>query len=350
MRQSSAGHLWPILLAALLVAACGPLPSPSPLPSPGSSLFSLSPAPSGPQASVLPPPTVTGHIALIRPFALEPADDGVWYLRGGEGSAKVGHATSSGHIREVDAGPAPLTLAAGTSAIFVLEGLPTLKPKQPRVNSVERLDPETLDVLSSAAIRGFPADLAVDKQTVWIVTTDGVLHGYDPLTLSLLQDIELTGNGPSQVTTTIEAIWVLNAEVGEDGSSVLLLHRIDREAPTRVNTYSIADASVVGVLTGGSFIWVGAGGSDLPGGEGRLYAFDRDGKAENVVRIPTPVGVTESNGWLWWATSDGTVGAVSVDGGRQRAPLKVGDGAADLVASESRLWVASDDLVILGDS
>ena len=145
-----------------------------------------------------------------------------------------------------------------------------------------------------------------------------------------------------------EALWVLNSTVSDDGATVLLLHRLDRASLGDEQIITIPDAISDADLALGDRVWVGAGRADASG-QGKLYAFGLDGSAYDPVTIARPVALSAGARWLWVASGDGSVEAVSVNLEGRLAPLTVGQGATDLAVVGTVVWIASDQLVILAE-
>lgn len=261
---------------------------------------------------------------------------------------QVGHASSDGSRREVPAGPAAVALAATPEALFILEGIPTFQPNRARTHVLERVDPSALTVINDVRTRGLTTDLAVDGDSIWVVATNGVLTTYDAGSLTVRDERQLEGGGAARVVVSREALWVLNSTVSDDGATVLLLHRLDRASLGDEQIITIPDAISDADLALGDRVWVGAGRADASG-QGKLYAFGLDGSAYDPVTIARPVALSAGARWLWVASGDGSVEAVSVNLEGRLAPLTVGQGATDLAVVGTVVWIASDQLVILAE-
>jgi outer membrane protein assembly factor BamB len=296
--------------------------------------------------SLLPAAVIEQRIKLGDVFALAAASTGVWYLRGGEGRARVGRAEVTGSVAEADAGPLPVSLAASDQALYVLEGMPTQEIGGARTDVIERLDPHSLKVVASTPIPGLGTDVALAGGLVWVVTADGGLFAFDMTTVQQKRRVQLLGRGSAQLAGTADVIWILNGQIADDGSSQLLLHHLNT-AGGEPSTLSIGASTASGTLTVGQHVWVGGSGSEVGSGQGALYRFALDSDEEEQFAAPRSIALAEANGWLWWATPSGEVAAQNEGGNAQRAVVTVGATATDMVASGGRLWVASDDLVIL---
>jgi hypothetical protein len=330
---------------ALAAAGCAVRPTSSaPAPS-REPIDSTRVGPSGVAVSPEPPPSVISRIAIDSVTALTPADDGVWYLRGAEGAFQVGHASVDGTTREAPAGPAAVAVAATPEAVFVLEGLPTLDRGAVRVQRLERLDPETLGVVNDAPITGGPTDLAVDGETVWVITTGGVLNGYDATSLETREERRVEGRGIARLAVTRDAAWILNSRTA-DGVTDLLLHRLDRNSLTTEQTMTIPDAVSDASLTSGDRVWVGTGLPDVSG-QGRLHSFGLDGSAYASVSIAWPAALWQTADWLWSVSTTGRLEAISLDLETTRSPVSIGTMAIDVVAAGETIWIASDELILV---
>lgn len=325
-----------LLLLASVVAACALQPPPS------SALATAAPSASSSQDAVL---AVRAEIPLDGLLALAPSRDGVWYLRALGGQAWIGEASVERSMQEERAGPQPVALAATSSAIYVLEGRPETNPNQPRVDVVERLDPATLKVTASVSVGALATDLAADGSTVWVVTVDGALLGFDTQTLSPTARVQLQGDGPSRLGVGAGRVWVVNGSVDEAGKTAIQIHGIDTRSGQETVSLTVPGDAVTAVLTVGEKVWVATGTGAA--GLGRAFPIDTDGSVGDQFTVPTPVAISQEGDRLWWASLDGRVGAFAPDGTSAAAPLQVGSGAADLVLSSSLVWVASDDLIVL---
>jgi hypothetical protein len=313
------------------------------------------PSPSGGEPSVrpslAPPASIAQRVPLSDVFALEPTVNGVWYLRGEEGRARVGRADVNGSLLETDAGVAPVAIAATPNAVFVLEGSPTLAGSEARTNVLERLDPATLQVVASTQVEGLGTDLVVADGRAWVATTNGKVSVFDAANLVKEGETQLEGKGPSSLAWSAGFVWVLNDRIGGDGSTELLLHRVDSAMTSTsvamTKSVAMTNAGLPGVLMTGTRVWVGAGAPNSAGAEGALYPFGFDLSPEAAVLVRRPVALAEGDDWLWSVTSAGELGALNVQTRASRATTSVGETAVDIVISGGHLWVASADLVVL---
>lgn len=248
-------------------------------------------------------------------------------------------------MQEERAGPQPVALVATSAATYVLEGRPETNPNQPRVDVVERLDPATLKVTASVPVGALATDLAADGSSVWVVTVDGVLLGFDAQTLSPTARVQLQGDGPGRLEAGAGRVWVVNGSVDEAGKTAIRIHGIDTRSGQETVSLAVPGDTVTAVLTVGENVWIATGTEAA--GVGRAFAIDTDGSVGDQFRVPTPVAISQEGDRLWWASLDGRIGAFAPGGTTAVAPLQVGSGAADLVLSAGLVWVASDELVAL---
>lgn len=328
-------------------ASCGPSPvvtsSSSASPSPDASRqTSISPPAPSPQNLAL-----EGRIKLEGLIALAPAGDGVWYIRGREGDAIVGHATATASTLEAPAGPAPVSLAAAAEGVLLLEGAPTLQGFTERVNVLELLDPATLAVKASVSVPGVPTGLAAEDASIWVVTAEGVVYRYAERSLHLVATVRTQGRGPGRVVVALGAVWIINTGADAGGAPALLVHRINPKTDTVEETTAVAKSNGIGVIGAGrTHVWVASGASDLPAGQGRLVRFSASGSSDLSVPAPIPIAVAEYEGSVWWLTGSGSLGAVSDDASTIASPLNVGVTGSDITTSGDRLWIASEDLLV----
>lgn len=331
-----------IIGALCLVSACAPAPSPSHgVTVTGTHTSPAHPTERGPSASV------TGHLPLPGVIALEAATDGVWYIRSDRVGGWIGRATPSSLGDEVRVGPAPVAVASSGPAIYVAEGRPD-ETKQPRVDVVELLDPNTLKIRASAPLEGLITDMIVTGGMVWVTTADGTLHVFDGRDLSPLAETHFEGSGPSHLATWDGSVWVLTGEIDESGGQRTLLHRIARHSYAVGSTSTIPGTAGVSALSGGTTGWA-ATGSSAPGA-GRIYRLDSAGSPTASFGVPTAAAMVALADSLWWASADGQVGMIRPSAANQLQPLRIGSGATDIVFSAGLIWVASDDLVTLRPS
>lgn len=326
-------------VAIVLLGAC----------TPSASLTSVSPSASA-SASSSPtspiPSAISARIPLEGLVALEPASDGVWYLRVEGDEGRLGRATVAGIAQEAAAGPAPVAIAAEGNSLFVLEGRPELSPERPRTDVLERIDPRTLTVIASAAVGGLATDVATANGMVWVIRVDGVLLGFRSSDLSRTAQVSLIGRGPGRVATGFGRVWALNGQVDESGATHLFVHRIDPTALARPQMVEIKGGGSFGVLAIGRQVWAGSGSS--AGGIGRLYPLTIEGVRTEPLTISTPNALAAADGWIWWASADGHVGAINEETLDRTPDLSIGTGATDVAISHGDVWVAGDDLAVLG--
>ena len=259
---------------------------------------------------------------------------------------------------------------AGVVALLVLCGVGlTLAlmfgPGDSTPNSVTRPGPVPLRAVRGTAIPipSGAVDVAVGKRAIW-VSGFGTTTRVDPSTNRVVAAVKTPGTEDySHVAVGLGAVWV-----SSDGGR---LYRIDPNS-NRVVATILVGGPIVGVATGGGYVWVtrpteGIGelirvdpatnrvtGAPIDAGPGpiaALYGFGAlwitNSSPSSVVRVDPATGTVTTMGFTGrvaagygslWASSDDSVVRVDPKTGRPTATLRVPRAQA-VAVGEGRVWV-----------
>jgi hypothetical protein len=253
------------------------------------------------------------------------AAEGALWETGPDGLVKRNERT--GQVEKVfDFGSETNVLKAGFGAIWV-----TVSVLPDKVHLV-RVDPATDEIVETVDVSPTPTGgsgiswVAIDRQSVWVLTGEGTLWQIDPITHRIAQRYDKITAPDSHMTVGGGFVWL----------SDTLSDAITRLDPS----------------TGKSdTIWISSKPDQLAFVGGTLWALDRDGRTvtpidASLLEAGTPVGTPSHPtlmagglGWLW-IPADGVVARISLATGQvQEIPV---DFWASAVAPDERtgtVWV-----------
>jgi hypothetical protein len=347
---SLARRLGGIAIGAVITTGCiAPVPPPSRTSAPsGPPALAPSEQPASFEPSEAPGEGPTGAIvARIGHGVTAVGADGsdAWYVRDEGPEGRTGHATlDGGPPFEAPAGPVPVAIAAGSRAVYVLEGVPDDAPRKglPRTGVLEKLDRRTLEVLASARIPGLPVDVKVDGERVWVGGVSGWIGSFDAETLEVLTATTLAGDGSSFLAIGGGSVWVMN---GVAERHVFLVHRLDPASGRELSTWNVPGSGVLGTFAVGARVWIAGFTPEI---DFRLTPVSLTGEV-GVPLAVRPIAAMRAAGGSLWVLPKAPADLVRYDeaslGGTQ--PVRVGDVGQDLAVSGTHVWAASEDLVAL---
>ena len=259
------------------------------------------------------------------------------------------------------AGAVTLLVLCGVGLLLAL----MLGPGDATPNSVPQPAPAPRRAVLAAAIR-IPAgavDVAVGRDAIW-VSGFGAMTRLDPSIDRVVATVKTPGTEDySHVAVGLGAVWV-----SSDGGT---LYRIDPKSNRVVATIPVG-GPIVGVATGGGYVWVtrpaeGIGelirvdpatnrvtGAPIDAGPGpiaALYAFGAlwvtNSSPSSVVRVDPSTGTVSTTGFTGrvaagygslWATSDDAVVRADPKTGRPTGTLRV-PRAQTVAVGQGRVWV-----------
>jgi streptogramin lyase len=136
---------------------------------------------------------------------------------------------------------APPSVAAGFGSVWAVGAPPPSGP-----SAVWRVDPSR-GTSAPIRVRFAALGVAVGKNAVWAVGTNGEVARIDPVGNRVLRRIE-TGSGATQVVAGLGSVWVLNPTLGT-------VIRIDPAKNTVVATIDVGKGASA-VATGEGSVWV----------------------------------------------------------------------------------------------
>jgi hypothetical protein len=215
-------------------------------------------------------------------------------------------------------------------------------PERDRQSRIEQIDPVTLGVLDSTPVNS-PTDLVLDRETIWVATSDGTVLALRARDLELVMTIPIDGRGPARLAAWHGSIWAVNGQT--DPAPADLLQQIDPASRHPFRVIPIEGGSTIHELLAGSHLWLATQSSE-PGG-GLVREVGVDGALGPAVKIGAPSGLAEGNGRLWWASFDGHLGALDVATMSPYGSIPVGTGTSALAAWNDLLWIGTDELIAI---
>ena len=255
------------------------------------------------------------------------AAEGALWETGPDGLVKRNERT--GQVEKVfDLGSEPNVLKPGFGAIWV-----TVSTPQDKVHLV-RFDPATDEIVDTVDLTPTPTGgnnngiswLAIDRQSVWVLTGEGTLWQIDPITHRIAQRYDKITAPDSHMTVGGGFVWLSNT----------LTDAITRLDPSTGKSDTILISSKPDQLA-----FVG----------GTLWAMDRDGRTvtpidTSLLEAGTPVGIPEHPtlmagglGWLW-IPADGVVARITLSTGQvQEIPVDFWASAVAPDEPTGTVWV-----------
>lgn len=297
--------IWGVLAVLLTAASCTSTtdsstpstPIPTTTPTPNHATTTL------PRAEDTPRLVVEGAVELPgRPAAIADESGRIWVAgQADPDGAVVYEIVHEGVKAEIAVGLAPSALAVGEGAVWVANasGAGSLydererRPKFPRENSVQRIDPEAAAVVASIKIPN-PTGLVVAHGSVWVVTPGGggrdptVVHRIDPVHNRVAGSFQVRGCCPS-IAATGQGIWVLTSPAASNP----ILSLIDPRSDAVVRQVALSQGSPRMIASGTRTIWV-----LFTGAQGGLLQIDPE-KADPVgefVELPFPQALAADGG------------------------------------------------------
>lgn len=244
-------------------------------------------------------------------------------------------------------------------------GKPSTKPTlTPKVDSLQRIDPKTNNVVATIGAASNPTSVAVGGGRVWVGSAeDQRVLQIDPRTNEITGTV--TSTGPNSIAVTPQYVFVANEDgtltritartleifnapntgnrsvaVGEGGTWTVgdrgLVH-LNREGSV-VNSVSQAGFSPFAVVTGGGSVWV------LDYKLRSLWRIDpRSDRIRERIRLGfTPGGLTFGRDRVW-VTDNGGDAVVAIDPADSRIVrrIRVGDGPIGVSVSDDSVWTAN---------
>jgi hypothetical protein len=268
----------------------------------------------------------------------------VWFVRIDAAGGHIGR-VSVGEDRpfEVRAGPAPTALAIGSAGVYVVEGVPDqTDPSDPRVNVLERLDPQTLEVIASAPLAGLPTDVAVSGETVWVAGTRGMLSAFDTVSLAVRPSTPLTGRGPASMAANGDRLYVVNGQT--DPEPAFLVHTVNTGNATLAGELVVPGSGSEALIAAATDLWIA---TPADSGRGSLYRISPDGVADQPLTVARIASMTVASDALWWITTQGDVETLGLGTDAPSAPVTVGASGQAMAIAGEHIWVASDELILL---
>jgi predicted Ser/Thr protein kinase len=253
------------------------------------------------------------------------AAEGALWETGPDGLVKRNERT--GEVEKVfDIGSETNVLKAGFGAIWVTVSVPPDKVHLVRVDPATDEIVETVDVSPSPTGGNGINWVAIDRQSVWVLTGEGTLWQIDPITHRVAQRYDKITAPDSHMTVGGGFVWLSNT----------LTDAITRLDPSTGKTDTILISSKPDQLA-----FVG----------GTLWALDRDGRTvtpidASLLEAGTPVGTPSlptlmagGLGWLW-IPADGVVARISLATGQvQEIPVDFWASAVAPDERNSTVWV-----------
>jgi YVTN family beta-propeller protein len=273
-----------------------------------------------------------------------------------------------------------LALAAALVALLLVwrddgRARPSTSPTAaPGVDALQRIDPETNELVATFRLGSDATGVAVGERAVWVISLDdNRVAKIDPAT----NDVVATGSspGPDAIAVGGGSVWVLNgstiseldpataSHVGEvlleDGGELIafgsgalwvadplsgVLARINPRSGSTVATLDLADQ--IGLLeqlaAGEGAVWVSTS-NVLAGDFGLLQIDPRTNREPGRIRLRGgAAGVAAGEGAVWVAnTLRGTVSQIDPSTNRLLRTLPVGDGPIGVAAGEGAVWVTN---------
>jgi predicted Ser/Thr protein kinase len=253
------------------------------------------------------------------------AAEGALWETGPDGLVKRNERT--GEVEKVfDIGSETNVLKAGFGAIWVTVSVPPDKVHLVRVDPATDEIVETVDVSPSPTGGNGINWVAIDRQSVWVLTGEGTLWQIDPITHRIAQRYDKITAPDSHMTVGGGFVWLSNT----------LTDAITRLDPSTGKTDTILISSKPDQLA-----FVG----------GTLWTLDRDGRTvtpidASLLEAGTPVGTPSHPtlmagglGWLW-IPADGVVARISLATGQvQEIPVDFWASAVAPDEPTGTVWV-----------
>ncbi len=284
----------------------------------------------GPRAATASKGTET--VAVGRdPWTAVAAFGAVWVTNAGDGTvSRIDPAAGATVGRPIEVGPNTSFLAAGESALWVVEAG---RDPAARRGRVHRIDPVTGQVTGPPIRVGrYPTGVTVGAGSVWVANyVDATLTEIDERT-GRVKGAHRIGVGPLWIAYAAGKVWIPDRANGEVVTFDVARRRVD-ERPILIGRKPEALAA------GGGAIWVADGATD------RLFRIDPErrrpiGEPIAVGRYPAAVAFGEGAVWVSNHKDDTVTRVDPVSGRVVGRPIPVGRSPLGLSAAGDSAWVA----------